>query len=248
METSDTILEVSDLHVSFDNNVIINDLNFEVKRGEVVAIVGPNGAGKSVLFRALLGLIPNQGVIKWSKDAKIGYVPQKLFIEPTFPISVGEFLGFKSKSKEDIIKALESVGIKDMPHTHGDNSKNHHSHFLDQRLGFLSGGELQRVLIAWALIDNPNILLFDEPTAGIDIGGEETIYNLLHDLQEKRGLTVLLISHDLHIVYKYANTVLCINKNQLCFGEPSLVLDPKSLSALYGGEAKFYTHQHGDNH
>lgn len=241
-ETDDPILKVADLHVSFGPEDVISGLDFEVKNGEVVAIVGPNGAGKSVLFRALLNLIPHKGEIHWKHGIKLGYVPQKLYIEPGFPLSVGEFLYFKSKSHANITKALESVGIKDMAHIHAGETISHHSHFLDQQLGFLSGGELQRVLIAWAIIDNPGVLLFDEPTAGIDIGGEETIYNLLHDLQKKRKLTVLLISHDLNIVYKYANTVLCINKHQLCFGEPSLVLDPKSLSSLYGGEAKFYAH------
>lgn len=241
-DIANTVLKVDNLTVAFGHQKIIEGLNFEVKRGEVVAIVGPNGAGKSVLFRTLLGLVPHQGKLEWSPGSKIGYVPQKLFIEPGFPLSVGEFLGFKSDSKEHIIAALESVGIKDMAHTHEGKSSGHHSHFLDQKLGFLSGGELQRVLIAAAIIDHPNVLLFDEPTAGIDVGGEETIYNLLHNLQEKRNLTILLISHDLNIVYKYADTVLCINKNQLCFGEPNLVLDPQSLSSLYGGEAKFYQH------
>ena len=243
-DTKDIILKVSNLSVSFNHQTIISSLNFEIKRNEVVAIVGPNGAGKSVLFRSLLGLIPYHGTIDWINDIKIGYVPQKLFIESSLPLNVGEFLGFKSDSEEEIMKALESVGIKDMPHRHGEGGKMHHSHFLDQRLGFLSGGELQRVLIAWALIGNPEVLLFDEPTAGIDIGGEETIYNLLQALQEKNNITVLLISHDLNVVYKYADKVLCINKRQFCFGTPNEVLDPNSLSALYGGGTKFYQHDH----
>jgi zinc transport system ATP-binding protein len=115
---------------------------------------------------------------------------------------------------------------------------------LKQRLGWLSGGQLQRVLIAWALLDNPDVLLFDEPTAGIDVGGEETIYNLLKKLHSERNLTIFLISHDLNIVYKYANNVLCINKEMICYGVPATVLDPQSLVKLYGGDAGFYKHDH----
>ena len=111
-------------------------------------------------------------------------------------------------------------------------------------MGWLSGGQLQRVLIAWAILDNPDVLLFDEPTAGIDVGGEETIYNLLKKLNDERAMTILLISHDLNIVYKYANTVLCVNKQKICFGRPNDVLDPQALVKLYGGEAAFYAHEH----
>lgn len=230
-EESKIILRVSDLDVSFGPERVIENLDFEIKQGEVLAIVGPNGAGKSVLFRTLLGLIPHGGKIQWSSGIQIGYVPQRLFVEPGLPLSVEEFLGFNTDSKEKIKSALASVGLKD------DN-------IIRQKLGLLSGGQLQRVLIAWAIVKDPNVLLFDEPTAGIDIGGEETVYNLLHQLQERNDLTVLLISHDLNIVYKYADTVLCLNKSKICFGEPSVALDPASLSALYGGEAKFYQHQH----
>ena len=237
METrknKNVVLEVRNLRVSFGSENVIDGLSFEINRGDVLAIVGPNGAGKSVLFRTLLGLIPYQGEITWDKGVKIGYVPQKLFVEKNFPISVHEFLGFKSKNNTTINTTLESVGILDKK-------------ILDQSLGVLSGGQLQRVLIAWALLDSPTVLLFDEPTAGIDVGGEQTIYNLLHALQQRHNLTVLIISHDLNVVYKHADTVLCINKSQICFGEPSLVLDPKSLSALYGGEAKFHQHDHGSH-
>lgn len=231
MEESKTVLKVSDLNVAFGENRVIENLDFEVKKGEVLAIVGPNGAGKSVLFRTLLGLIPHGGKIQWSSGVRIGYVPQKLFVEPGLPLSVGEFLGFNTDSKEKIKSALASVGLKD-------------EIIVRQKLSLLSGGQLQRVLIAWAIVKDPNVLLFDEPTAGIDIGGEETVYNLLHELQDCKNLTILLISHDLNIVYKYANTVLCINKSKICFGEPNTVLDPASLTKLYGGEAKFYHHDH----
>lgn len=234
------ILKVEGLSVAFNGQKVLEDISFAVNKGDVMAVVGPNGSGKSVMFRALLGLIPYSGKIEWQKNVKIGYAPQKLAVERGLPLTAKEFLGLKTKSKAKIFTALEWVGI--------DTSQEHEyhleNHILNRRMGFLSGGEFQRVLIAWALIDEPDVLLFDEPTAGIDIGGEETIYNLLHELQEKKGLTIILISHDLNIVYKYAENVLCLNGQQLCFGEPHQVLNPEELVSLYGGEAKFYHHQH----
>ena len=240
MADENKILEVENLSVSFDGNNVLENINFVVSKGDVMAVVGPNGSGKSVMFRALLGLIPHSGKITWQSNIKIGYAPQKLAIDRGLPMTVKEFLGLKARTKAEILTSLEWVGI-DVSQEHEHHLEHH---ILNRRIGFLSGGEFQRVLIAWALLGEPNVLLFDEPTAGIDIGGEETIYNLLRELQEKKGLTIILISHDLNIVYKYANNVLCINKQQLCFGEPHQVLNPEELVSLYGGEAKFYHHDH----
>lgn len=235
-----TLLSVQKLSVLFDENKIIDDLSFSVKKGDVIAIVGPNGAGKSVLFRALMELIPYSGKIEWQPGLKISYIPQKLNIEKDFPITAREFLKLKSDKNEAVMSALESVGLK------SKNTEEHHirHHLLGQRMGWLSGGQFQRILIAWAILDNPDVLLFDEPTAGIDIGGEETIYNLLKKLNVEKSLTTLIISHDLNIVYKYADNVLCLNREKLCFGPPGDVLDPQALAKLYGGEAGFYKHDH----
>ena len=242
---SNAILTVKNLNVSFDGDHILRDLDFSVSKGDVLAIVGPNGAGKSVLFRTLLGLIPYSGEIEWIKDLKISYVPQKFSIDRELPLSTEEFLKFKKKSMADIVNVLKSVGIGSEHKNDSDHYMKHvKQHVLNQRLGWLSGGQLQRVLIAWALLDDPDVLLFDEPTAGIDVGGEETIYNLLKKLHGERNLTMLLISHDLNIVYKYANNVLCINKEMICYWVPATVLDPTSLAKLYGGEAGFYQHDH----
>ena len=235
-----TLLSVQNLSVSFDNNKVIDNLSFLIKKGEVIAIVGPNGAGKSVLFRALIGLVPYSGKIEWTSGLKISYVPQRFNIEKDFPLTTREFLRLKSKNQAKILAALESVGLKNK------QTEMHHieHHLLSQRLGWLSGGQLQRVLIAWAILDDPDVLLFDEPTTGIDVGGEETIYNLLKKLNDEMALTILLISHDLNIVYKYADSVLCLNKEKICFGSPREVLDPQALIKLYGGEARFYKHEH----
>lgn len=236
------ILTVENLSVTFSGQKVLENINFHAAKGDVLAVIGPNGAGKSVLFRTLLGLIPYTGEISWHKDVRLGYVPQKSFIEHGFPLTVKEFLSLKTKSEQEIIRVLSSVGIGKTDHEHEPHHLQHH--ILNRRIGVLSGGEFQRVLIAWALIDHPNVLLFDEPTSGIDIGGEETIYNLLSELQKKQDLTIILISHDLNVVYKYANNVICINKRQICFGEPHTVLDPNELAQIYGGKASFYHHEH----
>lgn len=236
----ENILNVQNLTVSFGGDPIISSLGFSVQKGEVIAIVGPNGAGKSVLFRALLGLVPYSGKIEWKRGLKIGYIPQRFNVERDFPLTVKEFLHLKSKNYSNLISALEAVGLKNK----SDNKHHIEHHLLNQRMGWLSGGQLQKILVAWAILDIPDVLLFDEPTAGIDVGGEETIYHLLKKLNNDMALTILVISHDLNIVYKYANNVLCLNKEKLCFGPPNDVLDPQALVKLYGGEATFYAHEH----
>ena len=244
---NDNILEVRNLSVSFEDHLSLEGLNFSVKKGEVLAIVGPNGAGKSVLFRCLLGLISYSGEIAWKPKIKIGYVPQKLSIDRYMPLTVREFLKIKSVtgekcSNQEILKALNAVGIKTDP------SNEHHleHHIFNRQLGKLSGGELQRILIAWSMIGDPDVLLFDEPTAGIDVGGEETIYHLLRLLQASATLTILLISHDLNIVYKYTDNVLCLNKKMLAFGKPNVILSQDNLSSLYGGETEIIHHHHAN--
>ena len=241
---SNVLLQVKDLNIKFNSNQIIKDLNLSVNQGDVLAIVGPNGAGKSVLFRALLGLIPYSGKIEWAENLKISYVPQKFAIDRELPLSAKEFLSFKKKGEKEIIDVLLSVGIG-AEHKNDPAHRLHHitDHVLNQRLGWLSGGQLQRVLIAWALLDNPDVLLFDEPTSGIDVGGEETIYGMLKKLHSERNLTMLLISHDLNIVYKYANNVLCLNKEMICIGSTATALDSSALIKLYGSETGFYKHE-----
>lgn len=224
------LLSVSNLKVEFDNQKVLEDLSFEVKKNQTMAIIGPNGAGKSVLFRALLGIIPYKGEIRWQEGVKIGYVPQRLSLEKEIPLTVGEFLSLKEKQKAEKTKVLSLVGF-------GKDES-----LLKTKLGVLSGGQLQRVLIAFALLGNPDVLLFDEPTSGIDISSEDTIYSLLHKLQEKQKLTLILISHELQVVYRYADSVMCLNKEKVCFGPPEETLDKESLQKLYGQEASFYHH------
>ena len=231
------ILNVRDLSVNFGKEEVLKDISFSVNEGDFLAIIGPNGAGKTVLFRALMGFVPYDGEVKWRAGVKIGYVPQKLMEKAELPLTVREFFLLKSKNLffkdkqilNSIVHELKSVNIDDT--------------ILDRQLINLSRGELQRVLISWAILGHPQVLLFDEPTAGVDIAGEENIYNMLKKLQDERGMTIIMISHDLNVVYRYANSVLCLNKERLCYGEPEHALTNEQIKRLYG-ESAFYHHLH----
>jgi zinc transport system ATP-binding protein len=226
---NDIILKVSHVNVTIDNEQVIEDLSFAVKRGDILTILGPNGAGKTVLLRTLLGVLPHEGVIEWQKGIRIGYVPQRLPYIKDIPMSVEDFFALK-KIPRGLPEVLRSVGLS------GD--------FGQKRIGKLSSGQFQRVLIAWGLVGGPQVLLFDEPTTGIDISGEETVYNLLARLHEERKLTMLIVTHDLAVVYKLSSNVLCMNKQPVCYGPPLEVLTPESLQRLYGAEVKYYQHKH----
>ena len=237
-----SLLTVSNLSVRFGEKIVIDDLSFEVGKDQTLAVIGPNGAGKTVLFRALLGLTPHRGEVKWKKGIRVGYVPQRLSVESDLPITTAEFFELKGISKDEARHTLKMVGFKeDSPHP-----GHLEEHVLSRKLGVLSGGELQRVLIAWALVGAPEVLLFDEPTAGVDASAEETIYSLLHRLHDEEKLTIILISHDLQVVYRYATTVLCLNKEKVCYGPPQSVLHQESLEKLYGKDVGFYHHH--DHH
>jgi zinc transport system ATP-binding protein len=227
---NDIILKVTDLSVELEGEKIINNLSFEVKRGDILTILGPNGAGKTVLLKTLLGLLPHNGEIKWEKNIKIGYVPQRLPFIKDVTLSVKDFLKLKKPSEEKMKEILKSVGFKE--------------NLLGKKMGDLSSGQFQRILVAWSLIGNPQVLLFDEPTTGIDIEGEETVYRLLAKLKRERELTILLVTHDLSVIYKFSNNVICLNKQPICYGFPQEVLTPENLQKLYGEELKYYRHKH----
>jgi len=224
----DLILKVKNLNVQLGGEKILENLSFEVKEGDVLTILGPNGAGKTVLLKTLLGIFPYQGEIEWQKKVRLGYVPQRLPFIKNIPMNVKEFFKLKEVSEKEIENTLKSVGFKEG--------------VLKKKIGELSSGQFQRVLVAWALVKNPEVLLFDEPTTGIDVEGEETIYNLLAKLKEERNLTILLVTHDLSVVFKFSNFVICLNKCPVCQGEPQEVLTPETLRKLYSQEVKFYSH------
>ena len=223
------ILEVRSLSVKLENEEIIKNLSFVVKEGDVLTILGPNGAGKTVLLKTLLGIFPHEGEIRWKKGVKIGYVPQRLPFIRHIPLSVKEFFELKGVSENEINKITTAVRLK--------------KEFLERSIDNLSSGEFQRILIVWALAKNPDVLLFDEPVTGIDIEGEETIYSLLSKLNKKEKLTIILVTHDLSVVFRFSNYVICLNKQPICQGRPKKVLTPKALQRLYGTEIKFYSHK-----
>ncbi len=224
------ILKVKGLNVLLNNQRIIENLSFDVKRGDALTILGPNGAGKSVLLKTLLGLIPYQGEIEWAKAIKIGYVPQRLPFIKDIPLNIRDFFNLKGSPEKETQETLNSVGFRD--------------DFSLKKIGDLSSGQFQRVLIAWGLVRDPQVLLFDEPMTGVDISAEETIYNLLVKLKGERDLTILLVTHDLSVVYQFSNDVICLNRQPICYGPPQEVLTPESLQRLYGGEVKYYQHKH----
>ncbi|MCJ7793651.1 metal ABC transporter ATP-binding protein, partial [Candidatus Bathyarchaeota archaeon] len=209
-DSNDYVLKVSNLKVELQNQIILEHVNFEIKRGTTLAIVGPNGAGKTVLFKALLNLLPYTGTIEWAEKIKIGYVPQEISVKD-IPISVKEFLSYKNHA--DVESALAAVRLSDKS-------------LLNKSLGVLSGGQLRRVLIAWAIIDNPNVLLFDEPTTGVDVGSEESIFVMLDALKKEKNITMLLITHDIHLVKEYTNQLLGLNKCATYFGDAQKIAEP----------------------
>lgn len=225
------VLEVENLNVEFDGNRVIKDVSFSVNKREVLIILGPNGAGKTTLLRTLLGLVPYTGKIIWNSD-DINYLPSQEFFKRrgSLPLTIDELFKLKDMSQKKTEDILDEVGL--------DPS------ILKREYGALSTGQYQRIMIAWAIVDEPSVLLFDEPTAGIDIGGQETIYSILHDIWKKRNMTILLVTHDLSVVWEHANNVLCLNKRKLCSGKPEKVLNPERLEELYGTGIKIYRHDH----
>jgi zinc transport system ATP-binding protein len=227
-----TILDVHGLTVHFGDIRVIDDLSFTVAEGESLAIIGPSGCGKTVLFKALIGAVPHEGTIRWALDARVGYVPQKLDLERDLPITGADLLRAKRHvahaARADVRRALDLVNLD--------------TAVVDAPIGTLSGGQFQRLLLAFAFLGRPRVLLFDEPTAGVDEPGEEMLYETIDRVKREGGLTLLLISHELSLVYRYATTVLCLGRGRAWLGPPSEALTPARLEELYGGPMKYHVH------
>ncbi len=225
-------LEVERLSVRFGNAAVLRDVSFSVAEGSALAVIGPNGAGKTVLFRALIGSLPHEGTIRWAPGTRIGYVPQKLDIERDLPLSGRDFLRAKSAvARTPSGDAHRVLDLVNLPRS-----------VADQPIGTFSGGQFQRLLLAFALLGRPTVLLFDEPTAGVDEPGEERLYEMIRRLQEAEGLTLLLISHELSVVYRYATDVLCLSQESPCFGPPEEILTPERIEQVYGTPLKYHHH------
>lgn len=230
------LLEARDLGVAYGNSWALRGINLTVREGEIYAFIGPNGAGKSTLLKVLAGLLcPTIGSLKrCDEPCPIGYVPQKLSFDLTFPITVGEFLsvnhpdaflwwgGVNRRHRESILAVLARLQV---------------GAILDQKLGTLSGGQLQRVLIASAILQKPRLLLLDEPSSSIDRRGAEELRELLRRLHAEDGMAVVFVSHDLHFVDRLAQEVLCLNQTCCAIGPPGDVLTDHHLSTTFGGSA-----------
>jgi zinc transport system ATP-binding protein len=225
-------LEVDHLAVSFGRSEVLHDLSFAVDAGSALAVIGPNGSGKTVLFRALVGAVPHRGRVRWAPGTRIGYVPQKLDIERDLPLTGGDFLRAKAAvgrvADGEVARTLELVSLSPAS--------------AAKPIGALSGGQFQRLLLAFALLGAPTVLLFDEPTSGVDEPGQERLYETIHRLQSERGLTVLLISHELSLVARFASAVLCLGRDPPCFGPPEEILTPAVIEEVYGTPLKYHRH------
>ena len=230
----ENILSVRNLAISFDGRRVIHGLNFDLHAGDDLAVIGPNGSGKTVLLKALLGLIPFEGEIHWSPTARLGYVPQKVAADPRMPINIRDLLVAKARFLKLPAQAIDAVA-----ETVGLTAE-----LLNTSMGVLSGGQFQKALIGFALLGDPNVLLFDEPTASLDELAEERIYELIAQLRHEKAMTVILVSHDLSIVFQSASLVLCLSKDRPCMGPPHEVLTPEMLERLYDAPAQYYQHQH----
>jgi zinc transport system ATP-binding protein len=218
-EIDDYILKVTNLNVTLQNQIILDHLSFNVKKGTTIAILGPNGAGKSVLFRTLLNRLPYTGKIEWTEKTRIGYVPQNVTVADV-PMTVKEFLSI-GEGTINLTDALNMVRITDKS-------------ILNKRLGVLSGGQLRRILIAWALNDKPNVLFLDEPTSGVDIDSEEPIYLMLDEIKKTQKMTIFLITHDIHIVQEYTDDLLAINKCVTYCGPSKEIAKQSTQRQIYG--------------
>jgi zinc transport system ATP-binding protein len=229
----DIVLQVADLSVRFGATQVFKNLSFTVQRGASLAIIGPNGAGKTALLRALLGSIRAEGTIRWDPSVRIGYVPQKLDLERDLPLTGLDLMRARlalARERGDINRMLDLVGLPEAT--------------AQRLIGTYSGGEFQRLLIAFALLGNPDVLMFDEPTASVDEPGHEQLEALIGRLRHERSLTVLFISHDLSVVSRDADRVLCLGHQVAFLGSPRQILTPEILQEAYGMPLRYHVHEH----
>lgn len=234
-----TLLSVEHLNVRYGATEVLRDVSLHVDPREIVTIVGPNGSGKTTLLRAIVGATPTAtGQITTAPGVKLGYVPQRLHIDATLPITVTRFLSLPGgATRGDRAAALARAGVPDLG---------------PRQMSQLSGGQLQRVLLARALVAQPQLLLLDEPTAGLDQPGSAAFYRLIDDVRRDTGCAVLMISHELHVVMAASDRVICLNGHVCCHGTPEHVSSAPEYRALFGsgtgGALALYRHDHDHAH
>jgi zinc transport system ATP-binding protein len=232
------LLQCNDLCVSFDERQVLQNINLSIEPKEIVSLIGPNGAGKTTLVRSLLGLQKaTRGEVVRSEKLRIGYMPQRVHIDRSMPLDVLRFLQLVERRADIAMAALMETGAADI---------------AKSPLGRLSGGELQRVLLARALLRDPHLLVLDEPAQGVDVSGQEALYELIGTIRDQHGCGVLLVSHDLHLVMARTDSVICLNQHVCCHGHPEQVSTDPAYLSLFGennqGALAVYTHHHDHDH
>ncbi|MGR3551812.1 metal ABC transporter ATP-binding protein [Pseudooceanicola sp.] len=234
-----SLVKVENLSISYGAKTVLSQVSLSIEPGEIVTIVGPNGSGKTSLLRSIIGAVkPSQGRVTQRSDLRVGYVPQRLHIDPTLPMTVARFLRLPTRvAPEAIDEALAQAGVPDL---------------AAAQMSRLSGGQFQRVLLARALIDKPHLLLLDEATQGLDQPGSAAFYSQIEKVRRETGCTVLMISHELHVVMSASDRVICLNGHVCCEGSPEVVASAPEYRALFGsgtmGALALYRHDHDHTH
>ncbi|MFE3838304.1 ATP-binding cassette domain-containing protein [Pseudogemmobacter sonorensis] len=234
-----SLIEARRICVRLGGAEILHEVSLSVGAGEIVTILGPNGSGKSTLLRALLGIVPlAAGRVTRAPGLRIGYVPQKLGIDRSMPLSLRRFLSLPRRvSDAEAVAALARVGLEGRG---------------GLMMAALSGGQMQRALLARALLERPQILILDEPTQGLDQPGEAAFYRLIEEVRAETGAAVLMVSHDLHVVMAASDRVICLNGHICCEGAPEVVSSAPEYRALFGmgtrGALALYRHDHDHDH
>jgi zinc transport system ATP-binding protein len=221
VRAGENLLELTDVNLIRGQWQLLQQVSLKVGRGEILTIIGPNGAGKTTLVRVALGLLPpTAGRVQRLPGIGIGYMPQSLHIDPTFPLTVKRFLSMAGKEHHNkVLPLLEEVGA---------------ARLLDSPLQNISGGEMQRVLLARALMRDPDLLVLDEPVQGVDVHGQVELYQLITRIRDERRCAVLMVSHDLHLVMAATDRVLCLNRHICCSGTPEVVTNDPAFLELFG--------------
>lgn len=239
MKKNDILVDLNNISVTLANKTILQNISLTLARGKILTLLGPNGAGKSTLVKLILGLIkPTSGKLTKFRSLNIGYVPQKIHLDPSLPITVIRFLKlapkFKSAHLNDV---LEKLGIVSL---------------IKQPMQSLSGGEMQRVLLARALLNQPDLLVLDEPTQGVDLNGQIELYALIEKIRDELACGVIMVSHDLHLVMAKTDHVLCLNTHICCSGSPENVAIHPEFIAMFGRSVAekiaIYPHHHNHSH
>ena len=234
-----SLIEAKGLDVNKQGKEILKDVSISVNKNDFITIIGPNGAGKSVLLECLMGTFsPDRGEINKKDNILIGYIPQNFNPDNSMPISVERFLMLRKKFTGEELKII--------------SDETNILNILSKKLSNLSGGELQRVLLARSLLGNPELLILDEPAQNLDIKNQLNFYNLLNEIYQKRDISILMVSHDLHMVMASTKQVICLYHHICCSGEPQAVAKDPEFITLFGNDmAKMmsvYQHTHDHSH